>query len=282
MPETQHLIDVTDQNFEQEVIARSHDVPVVVDFWAPWCGPCRALGPTLESMAAKAGGEWILAKVNVDNNQQSAQRFGVRGIPAVKAFVDGRMVDEFTGALPQSRIEAWLDGILPSEPDAQLDEAEALEESGDLDAAASIYEQVLDEDPDHIDALLGMARVSAMRGENERAEELLDQVPIAERDGEYERVLLDVQAAQFAPVDELQARVEEDAADLESRWQLGIKLASQRRFDEALDHLLQIVIRDRGFRDDAGRETMVRIFEVMGPNTDEVREWQKKLGRAMY
>lgn len=282
MPEAQNVIDVTDLNFEQEVIARSHQVPVVVDFWAPWCGPCRALGPTLESLAGKSGGEWILAKVNVDDNQESARRYGVRGIPAVKAFENGEIVDEFTGALPQSQIEQWLDGFLPSEVDEKLDQADAFVDQGDLDRAAALYKEVLEAEPDDPDALLGMAKVAAGEGNHAEAERLLESVPPAERDADYEQISLELEASRLAPVEKLEARVSDDPGDLEALYELGVRLAAAGKFDEALEHLLQIVIRDRTFRDDVGRETMVRIFQLMGPDSDRVREWQKKLGRAMY
>lgn len=276
------LIEVTDANFDAQVIERSRQVPVVVDFWAPWCGPCRALGPVLENLATQADGAWVLAKINVDNNQQSARRYGVRGIPAVKAFRDGQLVDEFTGALPQGRIVQWLDGFLPSESDAKLDEARRLESSGQLDEAASIYQTVLEAEADHPQALMGLARVAAAEDRHDPAAALLERVPEHERGPEYFRVWLQVEAANAADLDALKARVADDSGDLEAQYELGVVLAARGAFDEALDHLLQVVIRDRGFRDDIGRDTMVRIFQVMGPDTEHVREWQKKLGRAMY
>ncbi len=282
MPESQAVIEVNDHTFEADVVARSREVPVVVDFWAPWCGPCRALGPVLEQLATEADGEWVLAKINVDNNQQSAQRFGVRGIPAVKAFRDGELVDEFTGALPQAQIEQWLDGFLPDETDAKIAEARALEDAGQWDQATAIYEAVQADQPGDTPALLGLARVSAARGEHDEAAQFLDEVSEHAHDAEFYRVWLEVEAANTAPREALQARVEDNPGDLEAQYELGVRLAAAGSFDAALEHLLQIVLRDRAFRDDLGRETMVRIFQVMGSNTDQVREWQKRLGRAMY
>ena len=224
----------------------------------------------------------MLAKVDVDQNQQSAQAFGVRGIPAVKAFVDAEIVDEFTGALPRPKIEAWLEGIVPSEADARIVEAAELEEEGNLDAAAAIYRSLLDSRPDHPQALIGMARVAAATGRPDEAADYLEQVPLGERGPHFEAMALDIEAAQLPPREQLERRIGEDANDLEARYQLGVQLAAQRSWDAALEQLLQIVIRNRQWRDDLGRETMVRIFQIMGPDTDEVRQWQKKLGRAMY
>jgi putative thioredoxin len=285
MTSSPHVIDVDSESFESDVLETSHDVPVVVDFWAPWCGPCRTLGPTLEALADEAGGDWILAKVNVDNNQQLAQQFNVRGIPAVKAFVDGKVADEFTGAKPKNAVELWLETFMPSQADADVQAARKAEAAGDEDRAAEAYRSALEEDPNHTRALVGLSRIEFARGEREAAAELLERVLPGDEGqdtAEFQKAWFQVEAADLPDPDELANRVEADGTNLTARWELAVKLAADAHYDEALEHLLQIVIRDREFREDVGRETMVRIFHILGPQSDRTRQWQKKLGRAMY
>ena len=284
MATTPHVVEVTDQSFESEVIDASHETTLVVDFWAPWCGPCKQLGPVLESLAAEGGGDWILAKLNVDDNQQAAQSFGVRGIPAVKAFVDGEIVDQFTGAKPRSQVEGWLESFLPSESDEQMDEADRALEQGEVDRAEELYRSVLDEQRNDPKALVGLARVALARGEADQAAEWLDQVPEGLEDtteGGFEQVWLEVEAARAGEGDELEARIDEDPDDLEARYELGMRRAAGGEYEAALEHLLEIVRRDREFRDALGRQAMIRLFEVM-PDSESVREWRQKMGRAMY
>jgi putative thioredoxin len=285
MASSPYVIDVDTDGFEDSVVEKSKSMPVVVDFWAPWCGPCRTLGPTLEALADEAKGEWILAKINVDENQELAQRFNVRGIPAVKAFVDGDVVDEFTGAKPRNMIEVWLENILPSESDEQVLAAQEAEADGDYEDAAKAYRAALEHDPQHTTALVGLSRVEFELGHTEEAAELLERVvPGAEgRDtAEFQQTWFRVEAADLPPVDELEARVADDEDDLTARWELAVQLAAGEHYDDALEHLLEIVGRDREFREDVGRETMVRIFHILGAESEATREWQKKLGRAMY
>ncbi|MGM0555201.1 MAG: tetratricopeptide repeat protein [Myxococcota bacterium] len=285
MASSPHIIDVDSATFESDVVEKSREVPVVVDFWAPWCGPCRTLGPTLEALADEAGGDWILAKVNVDDNQQLAQQFNVRGIPAVKAFVDGAVADEFTGAKPRNAVELWLENFMPSKADADIKEGREAEAAGDEARAAEAYRRALEDDPNHTEALVGLSRIEFARGDREAAAELLERVlPGTEGQdtADFQRAWFQVEAADLPDVEELEERVDSDGSNLTARWELAVKLAADQQYDEALEQLLQIVIRDRDFREDIGRETMVRIFHVLGPQSDRTRQWQKKLGRAMY
>lgn len=277
------VIDVGTDTFETQVLQQSRSTPVVVDFWAPWCGPCQTLGPILEALADEAQGDWILAKINIDDHQPLAQRYGVRGIPAVKAFVDGQMVDEFTGVLPRPQIARWLDGFLPSEADDLVQRAQQAEDQGDLDEAEVTYRQALDHDDKHPSALLGLAHIALERQDLDAAHQWLDQVPPGDEGRDhprYQRLWFALQAHDLAPIDELQSQLDNNPADLQAYLDLGKARAAQERYDEALEALIQIVIRDRDFQDDIGRKTMLRIFALL--DKDQRRHWQKRLGQAMY
>jgi putative thioredoxin len=156
---TRSVFDATEATFERDVLERSREVPVVVDFWADWCAPCRVLGPILERLATEAGGDWVLAEVDVDSNPALAAAFGIQGIPAVRAFKDGRMVSEFTGALPEPQVRAWLAQLGPSAGDKAVEEGAVLERDDDLEGAARAYRRALDLEPGHTSATSALARV---------------------------------------------------------------------------------------------------------------------------
>jgi len=280
------VVEVTTESFEKEVIARSHEVPVVVDFWAPWCGPCRVLGPILEKAAEQDEGRWILAKVDTDQNPQLSRAFKISGIPAVKALVGGKVVSEFTGALPPAQLRRWLDSFLPSPLDGLLKEARAAEASGETDAARRAYAAVLREDIGHAGALLGSARLSLEAGDPDAARKLVDSIPIERREGfaaEIAAVELLLEAGgESAGIEALQARLASDGSDLDARYELAVAQVSAERYEEALANLLEIVKRDRSFRDDIGRKTMVKVFEILGVHSELASKWRRRLGSAMY
>lgn len=276
------VIDVDERQFEQEVLQRSHEVPVVVDFWAPWCGPCRTLGPTLEKLANEAKGAFVLAKVNVDNNQQLAMRFQVQGIPAVKAFRDGKLVDEFTGALPESRIRTWLKQVVPSQADNQASQAAALEQR-DPQMAERMYRQILANDPSNATARFGLGRLLLFRGANayEQFQAIPGDSPLYQRAQsllELDQLLM-VEAADVAA---LSSTIASSPANLEARWQLAAALLRQQAYQATLDQLLEIVSYSRAFREDGARKAILAMFALLGDDHPLVPEYRRSLTNALF
>lgn len=283
-----HSHDVSIADFDEKVLAASRQVPVLVDFWAPWCQPCRILKPILEQLAAAYGGRFLLAKVNSDENQELAARYGVRGIPAVKAFVDGRLVDEFTGALPEPQIREFLDRLLPSPAEPLRREALATWERGDLAAARRIMAEAIDLDPRNDDAYLDYVEMSLAANELAEADELLDAV--ADRARDTARVaalkarLRLAAAGGGADAAALRAQLEADPADLGARLALANALALAQDYRGALENLLDIVRRDRRWHEEAGRKTMLTLFDLLAaqPQYDGlVREFRVALARTL-
>lgn len=283
---TQHAIDVTESNFLQEVIEASHRFPVFVDFWAPWCGPCRSLGPILEKLAAEYQGRFRLAKVNSDENQALAAQFGVRGIPNVKAVVDGQIVNEFTGALPESAVREFIDALLPSPAEPLRQEARAARARGEGDATRKLLLQAIHLDPRHEPARLDLIDVLLDAGDLAEAQRLLDETAEAGKDRDRidslaARLALAGDAAGGADEETLRARIAADAGDLAVRLELARMLAAKQDFRGALEELLEIVRRDRSFDDDIGRKTMLQIFSLLGADSDLMREFRGKLSSLL-
>jgi putative thioredoxin len=277
------VIEADERTFKNAVLERSRTTPVVVDFWAPWCGPCRVLGPTLERLAADSKGAFVLAKINVDENPRLAQMFQVQGIPAVKAFRDGRVVDEFTGALPESQVRAWLKRFVPAPSDDLVAAAAALEVSDPAEAAAR-YRVALGSDPDNAIALFNLGRLLVQQGDPEGVA-TLGQVPAGTPFYLRAQAWLTL-AAFFGAADAratagLAGRIMEHPNDLEARYQLAAGLARGRDYAGAIGHLLSIVERDRAFRDDGARKILLALFEALG-DEQAVVQGRRKLANLLF
>ena len=282
-----HTIEVDEKSFEALVVEGSKAAAVLVDFWAPWCGPCRALTPLLEKLAAEYGGRFVLAKVNSDENPGLATRFGVRGIPNVKAFAGGRVVDEFTGAQPESAVRQFLGRILPSPVDELRDEAlAAYAQRRDIDAALEILAraEALEPKNEHVRIDRAALLVDAGRGEEARKviAALTPLTRMDERVSALEAKLDLAQGAADAPSEAgLRQRIEKNADDLDARLSLAHTCVAGGEYRQALEQLLEIVRRDRSFGDDAARKTMLKVFELLGNQGELVSEFRRKLASVM-
>lgn len=275
-----HIENVDATDFQQAVLQRSHEVPVVVDFWAEWCGPCRTLGPTLERLAAEADGAFILAKIDVDANQELATQFNVQGIPTVIAFRGGMPVDQFTGALPEAAIKEWIDHLLPSELDEMVDQARDAALAGDPVTATHIYRQVLARQPDHPDAGTGLAGLLIADGDTDEAMIVLGKLPQTD---EVERLqsAARLTASRGRDVAEIEQRLAEDPNDDAARIELALALAGRAEYEPALDHLLTVV-RAKGPQKDEARTAILDIFEVLGDGHPLTTTYRRQLASALF
>ena len=284
---SEQIFDVDQANFEEEVIKSSHERIVVVDLWAPWCGPCRTLGPILEEVISSLGEGVALAKVNVDENQDLAAAFQVQGIPAVKIFKDGQVVEEFAGALPRAQIEEILRPLVSTEADDLLTQADTLADNGDLESAAHLYEQVLEERPEDSQALMGLARVRLVEEDFEAVKNLA--AKIGQGTPEYDQAQALLNQIEFRQTCEqcggrasLARQLLADPSDLESRFNFACCAAAEGDYATALKEWLEVVERKKDFRDGAAKDAMVSIFPLLGRDHEIVADYPRKLYRTLY
>ncbi|MCG6932181.1 MAG: thioredoxin [Gallionella sp.] len=280
--------DVSQADFEEQVVEASFKQPVVIDFWAPWCAPCKVLKPILEKLADEYGGKFKLAKVNSDENPEISARYAVRGIPSVKAIVDGKVVNEFTGALPEAAVRDWLDKIIPSPAEELRREAQQLAASGDVDTALQRLAEATELDPNNEWVRVDAAELLLAQHNAEGAQRLLDTLKDIDllKDARVLQLKAQVRLAAMKSEGDSEAKlaaaVSANENDLEARLKLANVLIAANRAAEGMDQLLEIVRRDRGFRDDIGRKTLLDVFNLLGGQGELVSEYRRKLSGLLY
>jgi putative thioredoxin len=286
--------ETTTQSFMKDVIEESRLQPVLIDFWAEWCGPCRQLTPVLEKAVRNAKGKVKLVKMNIDQHPAIPGQMGIQSIPAVIAFVNGQPADGFMGAVPESQVNAFIEKITkgmtaPGEPNIPeiLQEAEAVLAEGDAEAAAQIYAEVLSLDATNIAAMAGLAKCYVTSGAIEQAKQTLDMVPESKRNDaavKAVRAAIDLaeQAEAVGPIGELEQKVAANPLDHQARFDLATALNAMGKRSEATGHLLEIIKRDRKWNDDGARKQLVQFFEAWGGADEATIEGRKRLSTLLF
>ena len=289
--ETDIVKDGTDQGFMAEVVEQSRSTPVIVDFWAPWCGPCKTLGPPLERAVRSAGGKVRLVKINIDENPGVAGQLGVRSIPAVYAFDQGRPIDGFMGAIPESQIKLFVDRLAGADMTAEIEPileqaAESLK-LGDIGGAAQGFTAVLQLDPTNAKAIAGMARLVLSQGDIEQAREILDHAPPEKANdpdilGVRAAIELAANAGEAGDSDELASAVAANPDDLQARFDFAEALSARGDLEAASRQLLAIIEKDREWNEDAARKQLLKIFEAAGPMSDVAKQGRRRLSAILF
>jgi putative thioredoxin len=276
------VIDVTDDSFQKAVLDESKKRPVVVDFWAPWCGPCRVLGPTIEKVAAELGGKVTLAKLNTDENPKVAMKYGIQSIPAVKAFRDGAVASEFIGAVPEPQVRDFFSKLLPSEAETAAAAGARMAAEGDSEGAEKKFQAALDEDPRNVEALVGMATLLVERGQPEEARPFIDKaIPDRRAKALGHRIFLTGFAQKHADED-IEGEAKANDGDPRARYRWGVMLAANGKYEAALDELLDSVRLDKQFADGAARKAILAVFDILGLDSDLTKEYQRTLSQVLF
>ena len=290
-PTADLIKDTTDAGFVADVIEMSQEVPVIVDFWATWCGPCKTLGPTLEKLVTEAAGKVRLVKVDVDKEQQFAAQLRVQSIPTVIGFWQGQPVDAFQGSVPASQVKAFVDKLAALSGDGGLSEAlvaaEAMLAEGAVVDAAQTFAAILEEQPENAVAYGGLVRSHLALDDLDNAEAILNGAPAAiahapELDAAHAQLELKKQAAKAGPVDDLAARIEADPKDHQARFDLALALHAQGKVAEAVDQLLDLFRRDRDWNDGAAKKQLFTIFEALTPKDPIALAGRRRLSSLIF
>lgn len=281
------VFDATTADFETTVLARSAEVPVIVDFWAPWCGPCRSLGPVLEKITLDLGGAVVLAKVNSDENQEIAARYRVQGIPSVQLFRHGEVIDRFVGALPEAQVRAFLRPHCPTPADQLVAEALVRLDTGEVPQARQLLDRALALDPGHGAAHLGAARAALADGDPEAVERHAGAISASSDEFEAAQALLKAlervrEALEVGSATRCRERLATDPGDLEARYALGGHALAAGDHRGALEHYLAVARQDRGWNDQAGRRAMLTVFEIIGARHPMADEYRDRLATIYY
>ena len=276
--------EANDQNFEQAVLQKSFEVPVLVDFWAPWCAPCREIGPILEKLADEGKGRFVLAKVNMDENPNLAFDLQIRSIPAVKLIVEGTIKDEFLGALPEPDLREFLDRNLPTEEDRGAKAGLDIHQTGDTIAAEAVFRETLKQDPANAKARVGLGRILVDSGKWAEAKSLIEDL---DEDDDVRRDLANLRGGillyENAGVEQdLLEALQRDPNDLTARFALYCRYAIERKFQEALEGFLGNVKTDRKFMDDAGRRGMIAVLDMLPEGSDLDSTYRNKLSSFLF
>jgi putative thioredoxin len=287
MSDNTYTFEATAESFQDLVITASLERPVLVDFWADWCAPCRSLMPILAGLAAAYDGKFHLVKVNSDEQQDLAQQYAVRSLPTVKIFRNGEVVDEFMGALPEPAVREYIDRHIVRVSDSLRKQARERLAVDDFDGARSLLEEAIATDPEVVENHVDLAAMHAASGKFDDAEDILNALTRTDQERDdvlalRKRMHFDRQAGDAAPAEELQQRIASDPNDLQARSDLAARMLNEERYAEAMEQYLAIMTQDRQFDDDAGRKNLIDVFNLLGNDDPLVSEYRRKMASLLY
>ena len=287
MSESPHVHDVGLQNFQQVVLETSMEKPVLVDFWADWCQPCQTIMPMLAKLADEYAGKFELAKVNADDERELAAHFGIKSLPTMKLFFQGQLVDERSGAIPESEVRAMIDRHIVSESDRYIEAAQMAYQQGHTDEALQLLNDALGRDPENAELKVSIAQMVHAQGDSDSALRLLDSL---DEEGQKldpaiqlrAAINLEAQLAELPPLDKIEKRLAKNPADAEALMQKSKHLTARGQYDEAMECLLMVMRVDRGYDDDGGRRALLELFDMLGGEHPSVQTYRRKLFTLLH